>query len=78
MMNQPLHEKWKSYWKIKSPVALRCVAWKINDFGYLMEHLYGRDGIAYEDYEYQLPKEKIEQRNADKILRPYPSDKVCD
>lgn len=21
---------------------------------------------------------KIEQRNADKILRPYPSDKVCD
>ena len=29
---------------------------EINDFGYLMEHLYGRDGIAYEDYEYQLPK----------------------
>lgn len=29
---------------------------KINDFGYLMEHLYGRDGIAYEDYAYQLPK----------------------
>ena len=28
---------------------------EINDFGYLMEHLYGRDGIAYEDYEYQLP-----------------------
>lgn len=29
---------------------------EINDFGYLMEHLYGRDGIAYEDYAYQLPK----------------------
>ena len=27
-----------------------------NDFGYLMEHLYGRDGVAYEDYEYSLPK----------------------
>ena len=27
---------------------------EIHDFGYLMEHLYGRDGIAYEDYEYQL------------------------
>ena len=53
---------------------------EINDFGYLMEHLYGRDGIAYEDYAYQLPKKKIEQRiterNVDKILRPYPSDKV--
>ncbi|BCK80086.1 hypothetical protein MM35RIKEN_22780 (plasmid) [Vescimonas fastidiosa] len=46
---------------------------EIHDFGYLMEHLYGRDGIAYEDYEYQLPKKKIEQRDADKILRPYPS-----
>ena len=33
---------------------------EINDFGYLMEHLYGRDGIAYEDYEYQLPKKKLQ------------------
>ena len=32
---------------------------EIHDFGYLMEHLYGRDGIAYEDYEYQLPKKKL-------------------
>ena len=30
-----------------------------NDFGYLIEHLYGRDGVAYEDYEYQLPKKKL-------------------
>ena len=34
---------------------------EINDFGYLMEHLYGRDGIAYEDYEYQLPKKKLKK-----------------
>ena len=34
---------------------------EINDFGYLMEHLYGRDGIAYEDYEYQLPKKKYKK-----------------
>ena len=27
-----------------------------NDFGYLIEHIYGRDGVAYEDYEYSLPK----------------------
>ena len=34
---------------------------EINDFGYLMEHLYGRDGIAYEDYKYQLPKENYKK-----------------
>ncbi|WP_343089078.1 ATP-binding protein, partial [Mediterraneibacter gnavus] len=34
---------------------------EIHDFGYLMEHLYGRDGIAYEDYEYQLPKKKLQK-----------------
>jgi hypothetical protein len=26
-----------------------------------MEHLYGRDGIAYEDYEYPLPKRKLKR-----------------
>ena len=34
---------------------------EINDFGYLMEHLYGRDGIAYEDYAYQLPKKNYKK-----------------
>lgn len=29
-----------------------------NDFGYLIEHIYGRSNIAYEDYEYNLPKVK--------------------
>ena len=32
-----------------------------NDFGYLMEHLYGRDGVAYEDYEYSLPEKKLKK-----------------
>ena len=32
-----------------------------NDFGYLIEHIYGRDGIAYEDYEYSLPKKKLKK-----------------
>lgn len=27
-----------------------------DDFGYLIEHLYGQTGTAYEDYEYYLPK----------------------
>ena len=34
---------------------------EIHDFGYLMEHLYGRDGVAYEDYEYQLPKKNYKK-----------------
>lgn len=31
-----------------------------DDFGYLIEHLYGKSGTAYDDYEYHLPKEKLE------------------
>ena len=46
---------------------------EINDFGYLMEHLYGRDGIAYEDYEYQLPKKTLQKETLIKyydLIRP--------
>ena len=46
---------------------------EIDDFGYLMEHLYGRDGIAYEDYEYQLPKKKLQKETLIKyydLIRP--------
>ncbi|RGR48654.1 ATP/GTP-binding protein [Blautia obeum] len=46
---------------------------EINDFGYLMEHLYGRDGIAYEDYEYQLTKKKLQKETLIKyydLIRP--------
>ena len=46
---------------------------EINDFGYLMEHLYGRDGIAYEDYAYQLPKKKLNKETLIKyydLIRP--------
>lgn len=44
-----------------------------NDFGYLIEHLYGRDGIAYEDYEYLLPKKKLKKETLIKhydLIRP--------
>ncbi len=44
-----------------------------NDFGYLMEHLYGRDGVAYEDYEYSLPKKKLKKETLIKyydLIRP--------
>ena len=46
---------------------------EINDFGYLIEHLYGRDGVAYEDYEYQLPKKKLNKETLIKyydLIRP--------
>ena len=46
---------------------------EIHDFGYLMEHLYGRDGVAYEDYEYQLPKKKLKKETLIKyydLIRP--------
>lgn len=44
-----------------------------NDFGYLIEHLYGRDGIAYEDYDYSLPKKKLKKETLIKrydLIRP--------
>ena len=43
------------------------------DFAYLMEHLYGRGGIAYEDYEYPLPKRKLKRETLIKyydLIRP--------
>ncbi|VIB43857.1 ATPase [Clostridioides difficile] len=46
---------------------------EIHDFGYLMEHLYGRDGVAYEDYEYQLPKKNYKKETLIKyydLIRP--------
>lgn len=38
-----------------------------DDFGYLIEHLYGQSGTAYEDYEYYLPKKTF----GDKTLVKY-------
>lgn len=44
-----------------------------NDFGYLIEHLYGRDGVAYEEYNYSLPKKKLKKETLIKrydLIRP--------
>ncbi|UZW13052.1 ATP-binding protein [Clostridium pasteurianum] len=44
-----------------------------NDFGYLIEHLYGQIGTAYEDYEYHLPSEKFKEETLVKrydLLKP--------
>lgn len=32
-----------------------------NDFGYLIEHLHGQTGMAYDDYQYALPLKKLKR-----------------
>ncbi|MFR0563601.1 ATP-binding protein [Lacticaseibacillus paracasei] len=39
-----------------------------NDFGYLLEHLYGMTGQDYDDYEYHLPRKKPKR---DTIIKRY-------
>lgn len=39
-----------------------------NDFGYIIEHLYGQTGTPYEDYEYHLPKL---YRNKEVLVKKY-------
>ncbi|WP_455683685.1 conjugal transfer ATPase TcpF [Thomasclavelia sp.] len=44
-----------------------------NDFGYLLEHIYGKDGVAYEDYAYHLPVRKLKKETLVKrydLIRP--------
>ena len=63
----------KAYYSLDREDGIEHSALEINDFGYLMEHLYGRDGIAYEDYEYQLPKKKLNKETLIKyydLIRP--------
>lgn len=46
---------------------------EVNDFAYLIEHIYGRDGMAFEDYEYQLPIKKLKKETLVKrydLIRP--------
>ena len=39
-----------------------------NDFGYLLEHIYGRTGTAYEDFEFTLP---LKKRKRDTLVKKY-------
>lgn len=44
-----------------------------NDFGYLIEHLHGQTGIAYEDYNYALPLKKLKRETLAKrydLIKP--------
>lgn len=35
---------------------------EIQDFGYLLEHLYGKDGTAYEDYSFEIPRKRLKKK----------------
>lgn len=39
-----------------------------NDFGYLIEHFYGKSGTAFEDYDYHLP---VQKQNGQAIVKRY-------
>lgn len=39
-----------------------------NDFGYILDHLHGKDGIAYEDYEFHLP---VKKEGKQKLVKKY-------
>lgn len=44
-----------------------------NDFGYLLEHIYGNTGVAYSDYSYDLPVKKLKREMLVKrydLIRP--------
>lgn len=44
-----------------------------NDFGYLIEHIYGKTGVAYEDYAYDFPVKKLKKETLVKrydLIRP--------
>ena len=44
-----------------------------NDFGYLLEHIYGNTGVAYSDYTYELPVKKLKRETLVKrydLIRP--------
>ena len=44
-----------------------------HDFGYLIEHIYGKTGVAYEDYAYDFPVKKLQKETLVKrfdLIRP--------
>lgn len=54
------------YAKIARRFAIRPL--NKNDFGYLIEHFYGKSGTAFEDYDYPLP---IQKQNGKAMVKRY-------
>ena len=67
------HMKMEKFLENKISRRFKVRRLEAKDFGYLIEHLYGSNGIAYEEYEYHLPKEKLKKETLLKyydLIRP--------
>ena len=64
----------KTHWKANLNAAFSFRRLDKNDFGYLLEHIYGNTGVAYSDYSYDLPiKKKLKRETLVKrydLIRP--------
>ncbi len=60
--------RWKNCWKNKISRRFKVRRLDKDDFGYLIEHLYGQTGTAYEDYEVLPAEETVSGGNAGEIL----------
>ena len=75
MSNDEISRYMKMEKLLESKIARRFKFRRLNknDFGYLIEHIYGKDGIAYEDFDYPLPKKKLKTETLIKrydLIRP--------
>ena len=75
MLNDEINRYMKMEKLLENKISRRFKVRRLdkNDFGYLIEHIYGRDGVAYEDYEYSLPKKKLKKETLIKhydLIRP--------
>ena len=63
MSNEEIWRFQKMEKLLESKISRRFKVRRLNkdDFGYLIEHLYGQTGPAYEDYEYYLPKKRFQE-----------------
>ena len=63
MSNEEIWRFQKMEKLLENKISRRFKVRRLNkdDFGYLIEHLYGQTGTAYEDYEYYLPKKQFQE-----------------
>ena len=63
MSNEEIWRFQKMEKLLENKISRRFKVRRLNkdDFGYLIEHLYGQTGTTYEDYEYYLPKKRFQE-----------------
>ena len=60
--------RWKSCWRANLSRRFQFRRLDKNDFGYLLEHIYGNTGVAYNDYSYELP---VRKRKRETLVKRY-------